>query len=129
MVSGARYLYVALVWIYLAAILVQVFLAGIGMFDAAKDFEPHRSLGWILHLGPVLLLIVAAIARVGARTIWWNVALLISVGVQPFLPGLRSDVPLAAALHPVNALLIFWLTLTVGLRAWQLVRQPAATSA
>ncbi len=99
------------------------------MFDAAKDFEPHRSLGWILHLGPVLLLIVAVIARVGARTIWWNVALVISVGVQPFLPGLRSDVPLAAALHPVNVLLIFWLTLTVGLRAWQLVRQPAATSA
>lgn len=129
MVPGARAAYVGLAWIYLAAIVVQVFLAGIGMFGAAHDFSNHASLGWILHLGPVLLLLVAAIARVGARTIWWNVALLVSVGVQPFLPGLRGDLPLAAALHPVNALLIFWITLTIGLRAWRLVRQSATASA
>lgn len=125
MVSGARAIYVGLVWIYLAAIVVQVFLAGVGLFGAARDFEPHRSLGWILHLGPVLLLVVAAAARVGARTIWWNVALVLTVGVQPFLPGLRNSQPLLAAVHPVLALVIFWITLTMGLRAWRLVRQPA----
>lgn len=129
MLSGARYLYLGLVWIYLAAIVVQVFLAGIGLFGLARDFEPHRNVGWILHLGPVLLLIVAAVARVGARTIWWNVALLVVQGVQPLLPGLRADLPWAAALHPVLALFIFWLALTIGLRAWRLVRQPAAASA
>lgn len=125
MLSGARAAYLGLVWVYLAAIVVQVFLAGIGIFGVEQDFEAHRSLGWILHLGPVLLLIVAAIARVGRWTVWWNVALLVSVGVQPFLPGLRTDLPLAAALHPVLALVIFWLTLTIGLRAWRLVREPA----
>jgi len=127
--SSARVVYLGLVWIYLAAIVVQVFLAGVGLFGAARDFEPHRNLGWILHLGPVLLLIVAAIARVGARTIWWNVALLLTVGVQPFLPGLRNSQPLLAALHPVLALVIFWITLTIGLRAWRLVRQPAPAEA
>lgn len=128
--SRARAVYLGLVWIYLAAIVWQVFLAGIGLFGAAQDFEPHRNLGWILHLGPVLLLIVAAIARVGAGTIWWNVALLLTVGVQPFLPGLADDLPLAASLHPVLALVIFWITLTIGLRAWRLVREvaPAAPS-
>jgi hypothetical protein len=129
MVTGARYVYLALVWIYVAAILVQVFLAGIGLFSASRDFEAHRNLGWILHLGPVLLLIVAAIARVGATTIWWNVGLLVIQGVQPLLPGVRADLPWAAAMHPVLALLIFWLALTIGLRAWQLVRQPGAASA
>jgi hypothetical protein len=124
-VSSARAVYLGLVWIYLAAIVVQVFLAGVGLFGAARDFEPHRSLGWILHLGPVLLLIVAFVARVGWQTIWWNVALLLTVGVQPFLPGLRNDVPLLAALHPVLALVIFWITLTIGLRAWRRVREPA----
>jgi hypothetical protein len=127
MLSGARWVYLGLVWIYLAAIVVQVFLAGLGLFSADKDFEPHRSLGWILHLGPVLLLLGAVVSRVGLRTIWWNVALLLTVGVQPFLPGLRNDVPLLAALHPVLALVISWITLTIGLRAWRLVRQPAAT--
>ena len=129
MVSGARWVYLGLVWIYLAAIVVQVFLAGISLFGAARDFSDHVNLGWILHLGPVPLLIVAAVGRVGARTLWWTAALLLSVAVQPFLPGLRGDLPWVAALHPVNAMLIFWLTVTVGMRAWRLVREPAAASA
>lgn len=125
MVSGARYVYLALVWIYLAGILFQVFLAGIGLFGVAKDFEPHVGLGWILHLVPVLLLIVAAVARVGSRLLWWTTALLVVQFIQPILALLRDDQPLVAAFHPVLALIIFWLALTIGLRAWRLVREPA----
>ena len=129
MVSGARYLYLALVWIYLAGILFQVFLAGMGLFGTTRDFEPHASLGWILHLVPVLLLIVAAVARVGSRLIWWNVALLVVQFIQPILVLLRNDQPIAAAFHPVLALVIFWLALTIGLKAWRLVREPPPTPA
>lgn len=129
MVSGARYLYLALVWGYLAAILVQVFLAGTGLFGDDRDFAAHQSLGWILHLVPVLLLIVAFVARVGSTTLRWTAALLVVQAVQPLLPMLRNDYPWAAALHPVLALVIFWLALTIGLRAWQLVRQPGPASA
>jgi uncharacterized protein DUF6220 len=123
MVSGARWLFLALVWIYLAAILVQVFLAGIGLFGAAKDFEPHVGLGWILHLVPVLLLIVAAVGRVGSGLLWWTAALLLVQFIQPILATLRNDLPLVAALHPVLALVVFWLGVAIGLRAWRLVRE------
>lgn len=129
MVSGARYLFLAMVWIYVAGILFQVFLAGIGLFGAAKDFEPHIGLGWILHLVPILLLIVAAVARVGSRLLWWTGALLVVQFVQPILATLRDDVPLLAAFHPVLALVIFWLALTIGVKAWRLVREPAAVVA
>ena len=125
MTSGARYVYLALVWIYLAAIVTQVFLAGVALFGPERDFATHINLGWILHLVPVLLLVAAAVARVGSRTIWWTVALVLVQGVQPLLPGLRANLPWAAALHPVLALIIFWLALTIGLRAWRLVREPA----
>ena len=128
MTSNARYAFLALVWIYLAAIVVQVFLAGIGLFGAGKDFGNHVNLGWILHLVPVPLLLVAWVARVGSRLIWWTVALLVVQGIQPLLPGLRTDLPLAAALHPVLAMIIFWLALTIGLQAWRLVRAPAASA-
>ena len=127
--SGARYVYLALAWIFLAAIMYQVFLAGVGIFGAERDFEPHIGLGWLLHGGPLLLLIAAAVARVGRRVIWWNVALLVAVGIQPFLPSLRTDAPWAAALHPVNALIIFWLTASISLQAWRLVRELPAASA
>jgi hypothetical protein len=125
MVSGARYLYLGMVWAYLAGILVQVFLVGVALFGTAHDFEPHIGLGWILHLVPILLLIVAAVARVGSRLIWWTVALLVVQFIQPILATLRNDQPVVAAFHPVLALIIFWLTFTIGLKAWRLVREPA----
>ena len=129
MVSGARWLFLVLVWIYLAGILVQVFLAGMGLFGTSRDFEPHVGLGWILHLVPVLLLIAAAVARVGRRLLWWTTALLIVQFIQPLLALLRNDVPLVAAFHPVLALIVFWLALTIGMKAWQLVREPTAAAA
>ena len=127
--AGARYVYLGLVWIYLGAILVQVFLAGTGLFSAQRDFEPHIGLGWILHLVPVLLIIAAAVARVGARLLWWSAALLVVQFIQPILPALRTGMPWAAALHPVLAVIIFWLAASIGLQAWRLLRQPAPASA
>ena len=129
MVSGARYLYLALIVAYLAAILAQVFVAGAAMFGPDRSFETHRLLGYLLHLAPILLLIVAFVARVGSTTLWWTAALVAVQAVQPLLPMLRVDYPWAAALHPVLALVIFWLAATIGLRTWQLVRPPAAASA
>jgi hypothetical protein len=129
MVSGARYAYLVLVWLYLVGIVVQVFLAGMGLFGAARDFEPHIGLGWLLHLVPILLLVAAAVAKVGQRLIWWTVALLVVQFVQPILALARDDVPVVAAFHPVLALVIFWLALTIGVMAWRLVRQPAVDAA
>ena len=129
MVSGARYVYLAMVWLYVAGILFQVFLAGVGLFGTAKDFEPHAGLGWILHLVPILLLIVAAVARVGSQLLWWTTALLVVQFVQPILATLRKDQPVVAAFHPVLALVIFWLAFTIGLKAWRLVRETAPATA
>jgi hypothetical protein len=129
MVSGARQLYLALVWLYLVGILVQVFLAGMGLFGAARDFQAHIGLGWLLHLVPILLLVAAAVAKVGPRLIWWTVALLVVQFIQPILALARFDAPMVAAFHPVLALVIFWLALTIGLMAWQLVRQPPVEAA
>jgi hypothetical protein len=125
MMSGARYVFLVLVWLYVAGILAQVFLAGVGMFGVQRDFAPHVGFGWLLHLVPVLLLIVAAVAKVGSRLIWWTVALLVVQFVQPIFALARNDSPVVAAFHPVLALIIFWLALTIGLKARRLVQGPA----
>jgi predicted DNA repair protein MutK len=129
MVSGARWLFLVLVWIYLAAVLYQVFLAGMGLFGAERDFEAHRSLGYLIHLMPVPLILVAAIARVGSRLLLWTAALFVVQGIQPLLPMMREDLPWAAALHPVLALVVFWLGITIALQAWRLVREREPTPA
>lgn len=128
MVSYARYAFVGLVSLYLAGIVVQTFLAGAALFTPERDFELHRSLGYLLHLAPIVLLIVAVAGRVGREIIRWTVALLVVQGIQPLLPLLRADMPWAAALHPVLVLAIFWLGVTLGLKAWQLVNPAAPAS-
>jgi hypothetical protein len=126
--SYARFAFVGLVWLYLAGILGQTFLAGLALFTPERDFELHRNLGYLLHLAPIGLLIVALAGRVGREIITWTVALLIVQGIQPLLPMLRDDMPWAAALHPVLVLAIFWLGLTLGLKAWRLFRSMTPSS-
>ena len=127
-IRATRYVYVALLWIYLAAILYQIFLAGVGLFGTG-GFKAHVGLGWTLHLGPVLLLIVGGLGRVGWRLIGWNALLLVLVGVQPFLPGARGSAPYIAALHPVNAVFIVLVNLELAKRATALVRLRTAPPA
>lgn len=111
MTRWARVAYVALVWLFLVGLVVQVFLAGVGIFSPdARDFALHVQLGWYLHLVPVLVLIAAAIGRVGRPTMWWVAALVITTLIQPFLPALRETSVALAALHPVNAMVMFAIT-------------------
>jgi hypothetical protein len=112
----ARYAYVGLVWLFLVGVVIQVFLAGLGLFSSdPRDIALHVNLGWVLHLWPILILIAAAFGRVGRPTLLWVGALVATVLVQPFLPGLAPTSALLAALHLVNALLIFWIAVKLAL--------------
>jgi hypothetical protein len=108
-------------WLFLLAVVVQVFLAGAGLFKL-MDFTPHGSLGWILPLFPLVLLLLAWIARVDRRTVVLSIALLVATMIQPELAAARNEYPVLAAFHPVNALLIFWLAWTVARRSSELLR-------
>lgn len=124
--AAARYAFLVLSWLFLAGVVVQTFLAGLGLFAEPEDFSLHVNVGWILHLAPILVLIAAALARPGARTVWLALALAIVVFITPLLPMLRSDLPAAAALHPVFALLTFGLSVVVARAAWQSVQESQA---
>lgn len=124
MVSGARWLFLVMILAYLAAVLYQVFLAGMALFGAERDFETHRNIGYLIHLTPIPIILVAAVAKVGRRLLLWTAALFAVQGIQPLLPMMRGDLPWAAALHPVLALVLFWLGATIALQAWRLVQEP-----
>ena len=126
MVRGFRWAYAALAWLFVAGVIYQVLLAGLFLFDPTSSSKAHIDFGYSLSLAPVLILVAGAIGRVGSRLLLWTAALLVLAFVQASLPSLRDGTPFVAALHPVNAMLVFWLALTIGMRAWALVRQPAA---
>ena len=133
MVHGARYAYFALAWGFLAGVVVQVFFIGLALFAGSNNMALHVNLGWILHLVPILILVAAALARAGRQQILLAAALAVIVFIVPILVSLRESAPVVAALHPVGALLAFWVAVFVARNASQLMRgsdpdeMPAAT--
>jgi peptidoglycan/LPS O-acetylase OafA/YrhL len=113
-----RVTYAIAVWAFVLAVVIQFFLAGVGVFTSGPDsFQPHRGLGWMLPLGPLLLLLLGAAAKAGRNSLWLLGAVLLLIIVQSILVAAGRDAPLIAALHPVNGLAIFTLTLFVARRA------------
>jgi hypothetical protein len=119
---AARYAYVVLAWAFVVGVLVQVFFIGLGLFGEPDAVDLHVNFGWILHLFPILIIIAAALARVGRRRILQAVALAAIVFVVPILPSLRDGAPVVAALHPVLALLAFGAAVGVAVTATRLMQ-------
>ena len=108
-------------------VVVQVFLAGLGIFGAAdfRDFGEHEAFGWTLHTLAVVLVLLAI---AGPRTRWdigASIALLVLMTVQIMLVNSADDAPGLAALHPTLALLVLALALWIHLRG-RLVRAARA---
>ena len=117
-------LFAVAAWAFLIGVVVQVFLAGAGLFGLT-DFKPHAGFGWTLAIVPILVLVLAMAALVDRRTVLITLALTVVTMLQPELAAARHDNPVLAAFHPVNALLVFWLAWVVARRATELAREAA----
>lgn len=124
MVRAFRIIFAVLAWVFLAALVVQVFFAGLMLFGEPSGRDLHEDTGWMLHTAVILLPVTAALGRAGLRPILYAVALTVTTGVQPFLAMLR-EMPAIAALHPVNAVAMIILALLVARDALRLTRPQA----
>jgi nicotinamide riboside transporter PnuC len=124
MIRSARYVYAALALAFVVAILLQVYFAGLGLFVGSKGFDLHVSFGWLLHLGPLPIVVAAALARAGRRQILQVAALAVTFFFVPILAAIRADAPYTAAFHPVAAVLGFLLATVVARGAVRLIRSP-----
>jgi hypothetical protein len=119
--------YGALAMLWALAVVVQVFLAGLGIFGATS-FDAHKSFGLILHAILGLLVILAIAGPRTGRDIGMAVGLLVLVTIQISLVSARDSAPGLAALHPVLALVAMGLAVHMGLhvlRGGRRERAPA----
>jgi uncharacterized membrane protein len=119
---GVDRAFVYLATLFFVAVLVQVFLAGVGTFgdhvakvEDASSFDAHRGLGFALGGVAVLLLILAAAARASRAT--WIGALVLAVlafVLQSVLAGAGEDNKWVGGLHALDGMVILllagWLT-------------------
>jgi hypothetical protein len=102
------------VWLYLGAIALQFYAAGLAIFGATS-FMPHALLGYGLILGAVVLTVLVAAARLSRRAVAMAALLVPLTAFQPVLAlAFRSSSPVISALHALNALLIFALATVVA---------------
>jgi hypothetical protein len=125
-----RWTYVVWTWIILAAVIVQFFLAGLGVFGGADGFEAHVTLGYTLLFVMLVDLVLAFFARLPWSTTGLTALLPVLVVLQSvFIDIWHAGLPAVAALHVVNGLAIFSLAGFLALRSRSYVTARQTTPA
>ncbi|TMB82235.1 MAG: hypothetical protein E6J39_09195 [Chloroflexi bacterium] len=126
----ARLTYRWLAWLFVACVVVQFFLAGLGVFAGASNFELHRNWGYTFGYLLIVMVIAALVGRM-PRAAWAApLGVMVLFALQSVLVAFRTDAPMIAALHPVNAVAIFTASLWIARSsaAWQRGRAPETRS-
>jgi hypothetical protein len=121
----ARSAWAILTWLVLAMLPVQFYFAGVGAFRYGDSPAHSRDYYWMLHavfgtfigLAVILVLLAGLASRLPSRLTGMTVGLFVLMVIQFILPGLGDSSPWIAALHPLNALLITGLTISMAIRA------------
>jgi len=125
------------------AVVIQVGLAGYGVFDAlhkAKSgpvtkhtiengFDPHGLVGMFVLGLMVLLVLAAAAGKLGQAWLKWTVGLLVLGVIQMILGGASTSVPVLGFVHGINALAIYAGAGLLAHRAWTRDKNVPATTA
>ena len=123
--SGATTAYAGLALLIAVGVVVQVFLAGLGVFGA-ESFDAHEGFGWMLHTAAIVVFLLALLGPRTGRAIGLSFGLLVLMTVQIMLVGARDDTPWVAAFHPTLALFVLGLAINIGLPA--ISRRRAASA-
>ena len=121
--TGARRgAFVAYRWallVFLVLGVVQIFLAGTGVFSlhgrelgtaGETAFSPHRALGFIMSAVALIILVLALIARPGTRHLVGAAVLFVLTGfAQTFFAGLGDNTAFFGGLHALDGLVVIGL--------------------
>lgn len=121
MTAALRQVHAFMAWGFVVSLVVQVFLAGLAIpqLGGSGSFATHRDFGYLIGLLTLLLLVAAIAARAGRRRIGQAAGLLALYVVQSSLPYMDPGLPFVAALHPVNALVMFSVGVVYARQVWR----------
>lgn len=109
-VKISRYLFALLAWLTVACVVLQTFLAGMAVFTDPIHWKHHTTFVHLFEFLPIILMILAFTGKLPNALRWQSAALFVLIFAQYF----TAHFPGAGAVHPVIALLLFWLALAVA---------------
>lgn len=104
--------------LFAACVVIQVFLAGLGVFADPRSFITHREFGYVFGLLTLALLVLALVGREPRRVTGLSALLLLLFALQSVFIALGTSTPEIAALHPLNGFLILFVAITVSRESW-----------
>lgn len=119
----ARIGYSLVAWLFAVAAVIQIYLAGLGVF-ATDGFEQHRNVGYGIGILGLILLVLAFAAKMPLRVVAATALLLVLMVLQSVLVFMKTDQPNIAALHPVNGFLIVLLAVWIAWHTLRYIRGP-----
>jgi hypothetical protein len=119
-----RRLHAAAALIWVVAIIAQVFLAGqaLANLGGSGDFSTHVSVGYTIGVVQLVVVLTALAARMPRRDVGIAIGILVLYIVQTLLPGAKESAAWVAALHPLNAMILFTLSVWYAAHAWRVSR-------
>jgi hypothetical protein len=120
-------------WLVLGLVVLQVFLAGLGVFVYPGFFFWHASVNaTVVFLLPVLLILAGWYGGVPIRLRWLMGAVpaltvLQSLLLFPYHMNAQGVLRAISALHVVNALFIFWVAFQLVERTRLYMASPVGT--
>jgi hypothetical protein len=119
----AQNLYMVWAGLILLGILLQGFLIGAYLFGgAAWGRDGHGIIGLVLLALSLLLPLVGLLAQLPGSMIGMSFLLFVLLIIQVILGSIGGNIPLLAALHPANAMILFGLNLVLIFRIRQIMR-------
>jgi len=113
---------------FVVCAIVQVFLAGLGVFDDPGSFVTHREFGYTFGWLTLAILVLALVGRSSRRLTGLSILLLALFALQSVFVALRTDLPAIAALHPLNGFAILAVGIVITREAWSARRVSPAGS-
>jgi hypothetical protein len=118
--SFARQAYPIVAGLFAACAVIQVFLAGLGVFESARQFATHAGFGYLFGWLTLIMLVLALIGREPRRIVGQAALILVLFAMQSVFVLVRDDLPAVAALHPLNGFAILGFAIATTRASWRL---------
>ncbi|PAV28288.1 hypothetical protein CIL05_18140 [Virgibacillus profundi] len=108
--------YLVLSWLAFLSILIQVFLAGVAIFQDYSYWEIHKSFALFKYIY-IAMFIVGLVGKLPKNLIWLSIAIFAVANVQYYTAH-----GFLASLHVVIPFLIFWINLVLIRKAYEALK-------
>jgi hypothetical protein len=114
-----RFIYGVLAFVYFVCVILQVFFAGLAVFVNHDYLQLHRVFANYFEMLSLLMFLLSFIGRIRGGLRWWPLSLLALTSLQHMT--IQAFTGILPALHTVDALLLFAISMHLMKRSWSWV--------